>query len=69
MKPRLREQTVTTWARLVRTETTLVDQVQSALKAAKLPPLGWYDVLLELQRAPGGELRQYEIGAQTLLTK
>ncbi|UTW11682.1 MarR family winged helix-turn-helix transcriptional regulator [Marinobacterium rhizophilum] len=69
MKPRLNEQTIRTWARLVRTETALVDQVQTALKAAGLPPLGWYDVLLELQRAPGGELRQYEIGAQTLLTK
>jgi DNA-binding MarR family transcriptional regulator len=69
MKPRLNEHTIRAWSRLVRTETALVEQIQAALKAAGLPPLGWYDVLLELQRAPNGELRQYEIGAQTLLTK
>ncbi len=69
MKKSPSEHAVTAWARLVRTETALIDQIQMALKAAKLPPLGWYDVLIELQRAPGGALRQYEIGAQTLLTK
>ena len=33
----------------------------SALKAAGLPPLAWYDVLLELERAAGCGLRPFEL--------
>jgi DNA-binding MarR family transcriptional regulator len=63
------EPAVTTWARLLLTQTQLLDYVNAALKAARLPPLTWYDVLLELHRARDGGLRQYEIGAKTLLSK
>ena len=39
------------------------------MQAADLPPLGWYDVLLELARAPEGRLRPFEIEKQILLAQ
>jgi DNA-binding MarR family transcriptional regulator len=39
------------------------------LKRAGLPPLSWYDVLLELKRAPEGKLRFHEIAMRILLDK
>jgi DNA-binding MarR family transcriptional regulator len=63
------EQTITAWARLIRTQNVLLDKTHAALKAAELPPLNWYDVLLELHRAGDGGLRQYEIGDHVLLPK
>lgn len=43
--------------------------IERDLKAADLPPLGWYDVLLELSRATDGRLRPYEIEERTLLAQ
>lgn len=63
------EKAIETWVRLVRTETEVLDRVNAALRATGLPPLVWYDVLLELQRAGEPGLRQYEVGARTLLPK
>lgn len=60
---------IDTWARLLRTEKVLLERVEAALKAADLPPLTWYDVLLELGRDEPEGLRQYEIGTRVLLSK
>jgi DNA-binding MarR family transcriptional regulator len=49
---------VEAWASLVRTERALLDKVEEALKAQRLPPLDWYHVLYEIERAPRGVLRQ-----------
>lgn len=57
------------WISLLRTRQYLLDQVEADLKQAGLPPLAWYDVLLELKRAPDGRLRLNEIGARMLLEK
>src|SRR3954452_9661891 len=57
------------WARLIRARELVVGAVEAELKAAGLPPLAWYDVLLELTRAPGGRLRPFEIEKQTLLAQ
>jgi DNA-binding MarR family transcriptional regulator len=43
--------------------------VERDLKTAGYPPLAWYDVLLELTRAPQGRLRPFEIEKETLLTQ
>jgi DNA-binding MarR family transcriptional regulator len=69
MAPKLDETTITAWARLLRAQQVLLDQVEADLKKAGLPPLRWYDVLLELHRAGSSGLRQYEIGAAVLLSK
>ena len=43
--------------------------VENSLKNKGLPPLDWYDVLLELHRKKDKGLRQYEIGEKILLNK
>ena len=69
MKPVMEEITVQAWARLVRAQQLLLERVEADLKRAGLPPLRWYDVLLELRRAEPDGLRQFEIGAAVLLNK
>ena len=65
----LTDDSVRVWARLIRVEQVLLDAVEAALKAAKLPPLVWYDVLLELAREPDGRLRHRDLYARMLLAK
>lgn len=57
------------WVRLMRTQQLVLGAIEQDLKAAALPPLGWYDVLLELSRANDGRLRPYEIEERTLLAQ
>lgn len=62
------ETVVRTWARLTKAQQRALDSIERALKAAKLPPLAWYDVLLELERA-GGSLRPFELEGEMLLAQ
>lgn len=57
------------WRRLLAAHTRLLERVEGALKAAGLPPLAWYDVLLALSRAPGGRLRMHELAEAMLLSR
>ena len=59
--------TTTAWTRLLRARETALSIVESALKEADLPPLGWYDVLLELERAGDEGSRPYELQDKLLL--
>ena len=61
--------TVRAWIELHRTHRRLIDKVAAELKRNELPPLDWYDVLLELHRAGEQGLRQFEIGDRILLSK
>ena len=61
------EAAVLAWARLVRAHQAAMSIVEAALKAARHPPLEWYDVLLELERA--GPLRPRDLQARLLLTQ
>lgn len=69
MSKRPSDTTISAWAKLVRTQTVLLEQINADLSAAGLPGLAWYDVLLELHRVHPNGLRQFEIGEKTLLTK
>jgi DNA-binding MarR family transcriptional regulator len=60
---------VRAWTRLVRAQQHVLGAVERDLKTAGYPPLAWYDVLLELTRAPQGRLRPFEIEKETLLTQ
>jgi DNA-binding MarR family transcriptional regulator len=62
------ETVVRTWARLTKAQQRALDSIERALKAAKLPALAWYDVLLELERA-GGSLRPFELEREMLLAQ
>lgn len=55
------------WSRLVRAHDVALGTVEQALKAASLPPLEWYDVLLELERA--GPLRPRDLQSRLLLAQ
>ena len=55
------------WALLMRTCQRLLDEVEAALKAAGLPPLAWYDVLLELEKAGVEGMRPFELKNRLLL--
>lgn len=63
------KQTEHAWVSLVRAQQILIAKAESRLKEAGLPPLAWYDVLLELGRDPDIGLRQVEIGERVLLSK
>lgn len=62
------ETVVRAWARLNKAQQRARDSIERALKAVKLPPLAWYDVLLELERA-GGSLRPFELEREMLLAQ
>jgi len=55
------------WIRLMRVQSRVLDAVEQDLKKAGFPPLAWYDALLELSRAPTGELRPVELERQMLI--
>lgn len=57
------------WARLVRVSQSVLDAVEADLKAAGMPPLLWYDALLELRRAEPGGLRPFELQGRMLLAQ
>lgn len=59
--------TIQAWVRLVRAHQTAFSCVETALKKAGLPPLSWYDVLLELERAGEQGMRPYELERELLL--
>ncbi|CCE05670.1 putative transcriptional regulator, MarR family [Bradyrhizobium sp. STM 3843] len=55
------------WIRLMRVQSRVLAAVEQDLKKAGFPPLAWYDALLELSRAPSGELRPVELERQMLI--
>ena len=61
------ETEIAAWARLVRVSQRLVKAVEAALKRAGLPPLAWYDALLELRRAGDEGLRPQALQQAMLL--
>ena len=57
------------WVRLMRARDRVLGAIEHDLKAAGVAPLAWYDVLLELSRAPDGRLRPIEIEKVTLVAQ
>src|SRR6202051_346652 len=55
------------WIRLMRIQSQVLDAVEQDLKKAGFPPLAWYGALLELSRAPSGEMRPVELERQMLI--
>ena len=60
---------IAAWTHLVRAQHAVLSRVEEALKRAGLPPLEWYDVLVELDKAENGWLRQSEVNARVLLAQ
>src|SRR6266853_58896 len=57
------------WAVLLAAHATLIEKIEAALAEAKLPPLAWYDVLWELEKAEGGKLRMHELARRIVLSR
>ena len=57
------------WARLLGAQRQALQVVERALAGARLPPLAWYDVLLELEGAGKPGLRPFELQERMLLAQ
>jgi len=57
------------WAVLLAAHAALIEKVEVALAEAKLPPLAWYDVLWELEKAERGKLRMHELAQRIVLSR
>lgn len=57
------------WALLLSAHAALVERIEAALVAAGLPPLAWYDLLWELEKAEGGPLRMHELARRVVLSR
>ena len=60
---------VEAWAALLRVHAALVPVLDRELQAACGLPLTWYDVLLELNAAPGRQLRMQDLAARVVLSR
>src|SRR6202171_5614975 len=67
MKRKPSTEATAAWIRLMRVQSRFLDAVEQDLKKAGFPPLAWYDALLELSRAPSGEMRPVELEKQMLI--
>jgi DNA-binding MarR family transcriptional regulator len=63
------ETVIRAWARLLQAQRLTLGVIEQALRAARLPPLAWYDALLELERAGEPGLRPFELERQMLLAQ
>lgn len=66
MREKPEDPMISAWIGLVRAQARVLAAVESDLKKAGHSPLGWYDVLLELRRAPEG-LRPLDLQSRLLL--
>src|SRR6202023_1581051 len=67
MKRKPSTEATAAWIRLMRVQSRVLDAVEQELKKAGFPPLAWYDALLELSRAPSGEMRPVELERRLLI--
>lgn len=57
------------WPLFLATHSRLMERIEDALACAKLPPLAWYDVLWELEKAPNQRLRMHELAERIVLSR
>jgi DNA-binding MarR family transcriptional regulator len=57
------------WSAFLRAHAAVVRRIEADLEAKARPPLGWYDVLLELNAAPGRRMRMQELGEAAVLSR
>jgi DNA-binding MarR family transcriptional regulator len=60
---------VRAWVRLMKAQRIALAAVEAALKRAGMPPLAWYDVLLETERAGETGARPFELESTLLLAQ
>lgn len=60
---------VSAWRALLLAQSRVVRAIERDLDAAGAIPLGWYDVLLELNAAPERQLRMQDLAARAVLSR
>jgi DNA-binding MarR family transcriptional regulator len=65
----LESQGTEAWELVLRTHAALVPELDRRVKEATGLPLSWYDVLLELNRAPERRLRMTDLGERVVLSR
>ena len=60
---------VRAWSLLLRTQAVVLRHLERDLADRGRMPLGWYDVLLELNAAPDRRLRMQELGERAVLSR
>jgi DNA-binding MarR family transcriptional regulator len=57
------------WRAFITAYGVVIEEIERELLDSGLPPLGWYDVLLELSVAPGRRLRMHELARAVVLSR
>jgi len=57
------------WSAFLRAHAAVVRRIEADLEAKARLPLNWYDVLLELNAAPGRRMRMQELGEAAVLSR
>lgn len=57
------------WRTFITAHALVMERIERELAEAGLPPLGWYDVLLELSVAPAHRLRMHELARAVVLSR
>jgi DNA-binding MarR family transcriptional regulator len=65
----MQDPAVAAWRGLLVAHSRLVPAVEADLRAAGQVSLSWYDVLLELNAAPGRRLRMSELGQRAVVSR
>ncbi|MGH8998371.1 MAG: MarR family winged helix-turn-helix transcriptional regulator [Acidimicrobiia bacterium] len=60
---------VATWSAFLRAHAAVVRRIEGQLERGARLPLGWYDVLLELNAAPSRRLRMLDLGEAAVLSR
>ena len=60
---------VAAWAALLRTHAAVLRELERDMERSQGMPLSWYDVLLELNSAPGRRLRMQELGERAVVSR
>ena len=63
------DERVAAWRAVLLAQSRVVRAIEADLEGAALVPLTWYDVLLELNAAPGRQLRMQQLGLRTVLSR
>src|SRR5437867_3312394 len=67
--PSFPEAQLDAWRALLDAHAGVMARMEQALSEEQLPPLGWYDVLYALHRAPGQSLRPRDLGLHLTISK
>lgn len=59
--------TLAVWTGLIRASADLQGRIEAALQAHSLPPLAWYDVLWEIEKAGADGIRPFALQDRLLL--